>query len=164
MISLWETGQARTAQIFQHDDGEKSLKECSVLAATLRRTIELYDASMHGDDKVSNATSNVMIGAVNEDGTCTCERCKAVVHTKDSLLSQLEKLDLPPPPLDLVCAIIYDVLTNTLDTEKASTTRIFHVTVPVQIKIVSHFNVWFGMLQILMKLNHDCVAEITGRK
>ena len=163
MISLWETGQARTTQIFQHDVGEKTLKECSVLAATLRHTIKSYDASMHGDDKISNETANTMIGDVNEDGTRTCARCKAVVHTKDSLLSQLEKLELPPPPLDQVCAIIYDALTKTLNTPLDVQREFDHVDVPMQIKIAQYFDVWFDM-QILMKLNHDSVAEITGRK
>ena len=102
VISLWETGQARTAKIFNQDVGEKTLKECSVLAATLRSTIELYADSMPSDANTSDKAANTIFGELNEDGTRRCMCCKKIIHTKDSLLRQLEKLNLPPPPLDMV--------------------------------------------------------------
>ena len=106
VISLWETGEALTAKIFNQDVGEKTLKECSVLAATLRRMIEWYADSMPSDATTSDKAANTMAGGLNEDGTRTCLCCKKVIHTKDSLLRQLEQLDLPPPPLDLVRSFI----------------------------------------------------------
>ena len=97
VISLWETGAASTTQIFQENIGAKTLRECSALAVTLRRTIEHYADSMNSEftSKSSNADS-----ASDADGG------KTLAHTKQSLLKQLEQLDLPPPPLDMVFCVL----------------------------------------------------------
>ena len=98
VISLWETGAANTAQIFQEDAGAKTLRECSALVGTLRRTIEHYAATM---GSAITPTSGDADSASNVGGGNT------PVHTKESLLKQLEQLDLPAPPLDMVFCVFH---------------------------------------------------------
>ena len=103
VISLWETGAASTTQIFQEDVEAKTLRECSALAVTLRRTIEYYAATMGSE--ITSTSSDADSVSV-ENGTHKCLHCNTVVHTKQSLLRRLEQLDLPPPPLDMVVSVI----------------------------------------------------------